>query len=155
MPKIKPSKSDFVFINKTLYKFSKNFFKKITHEILKETSFKKIPEFSLVLLGESDIKKINTKYRGKNKPTSVLTFPSKDFQKIYNNGESQLGDVFLCPEYIKKEIKKSRESFKYRLTTLFIHGIMHLLGFDHEKNKDALKMEAMERKIINKLNLKT
>ncbi len=150
MPKNKLSHNDFIFINKTSYKFSKIFFRKAVDAVLKAMSLKKMPEFSLVLLSEPDIKKINKEYRKKNKPTSVLAFPSKDFKKIKNFEERQAGDIFLCPDYIKKEAKKTKETLNYRLTVLFIHGILHLLGFDHKENKDALKMEALERKVLRK-----
>ncbi|PIR71400.1 MAG: rRNA maturation RNase YbeY, partial [Candidatus Nealsonbacteria bacterium CG10_big_fil_rev_8_21_14_0_10_37_25] len=74
------------------------------------------------------IRKLNKKYRGKNRMTDVLSFP--------DNG---LGEIVICLREVKKNAKKFGSSFKKELSTCLIHGILHLLGYDHEKSVEEVK----------------
>ena len=77
------------------------------------------------------MKELNKKYRRKNRETDVLSFP----------GEKE-GEVIICPSVVKKNAKNFGSSFKSELVRILIHGILHLLGYDHEKSKkEAIKME--------------
>lgn len=84
---------------------------------------------SLAFVSKEEIKKLNKKYRGKNKPTDVLSFDLKE--------KNYLGEVVICPEVVKEK--------KEDIIKIFIHGILHLCGYNHEKNSDAEKMEAKEQ----------
>ena len=110
-------------------KIDKAFIKKTAENVLKEEGvFNKNMEISIAIVDSLEIKKINNQYRKKNKPTDVLSFG-----KI---GEDLL-EIVICP----KEVKKNGKVFKEELKRVVIHGILHLIGYDHEKSKkEALEM---------------
>ena len=116
-------------------KIDKAFIKKIAENVLKEEGvFNKNIEISIAIVDSPEIKKINNQYRKKNKPTDILSFG-----KI---GEDLL-EIVICP----KEVKKNGEVFKEELKRVVIHGILHLIGYDHEKSKkEALEMFAKQDK---------
>jgi probable rRNA maturation factor len=125
----------------------KNYFK------LKQRKFnnyynsqKKIKEFTVFLTNNSKMKNLNKKYRKINKPTDVLSFPLniKIKSKIY------LGDIAISYEIVNKRSYNS--SFVYELDKMWIHGYLHLSGYDHIKNLDFEKMYKKENLIFKQLN---
>ena len=125
----------------------KNYFK------LKQRKFnnyynsqKKIKEFTVFLTNNSKMKNLNKKYRKINKPTDVLSFPLniKIKSKIY------LGDIAISYEIVNKRSYNS--SFVYELDKMWIHGYLHLSGYDHIKNLDFEKMHKKENLIFKQLN---
>lgn len=84
-------------------------------------------ELSIVFLEDKEIKKINKKYRGKNKPTNVLSFSLTEYS----------GEILLAPDVIKKEAPKFGMNIKNFTGFLIIHGMLHLLGFDHGSTMEA------------------
>jgi len=91
---------------------------------------------SLVFVSKEEIKKLNNKFRKKNKPTDVLSFN-------INEG-NYLGEVVICPEVVRLNAKKYKVSMKDELIKMFVHGILHLCGYDHEINE--AEAEIMEEK---------
>src|SRR5210317_969921 len=108
--------------------------------------------FTLLLSNNKNIKKLNKKFRNKNKPTDILSFPLNRKTTIKKN--TYLGEIIISFNYMNKEKKK--RLFKTTLIKTFIHGFLHLLGFDHIKDNDYKKMITEENKIyksvISKLN---
>ena len=102
--------------------------------------------FSLLLSDNKEIKKINNKFRKKNKTTDVLSFPLKYITK--NN--IYIGDIAISFEIINKRSRIS--NFNYEFDKMWIHGYLHLAGYDHKKNKDYKKMNKKELLILNYLN---
>ncbi|MBI4490536.1 MAG: rRNA maturation RNase YbeY [Deltaproteobacteria bacterium] len=100
---------------------------------------------SLALVGDREIQELNARYRNKNEPTDVLSFPSGgQFPTVVEI----LGDVVISVEQAKKQAKKRNRTLEEELETLLIHGILHLLGYDHERSrKEAKIMRGMEKKI--------
>jgi rRNA maturation RNase YbeY len=100
---------------------------------------------SLALVGDREIQELNARYRNKNEPTDVLSFPSGgQFPTVIEI----LGDVVISVEQAKKQAKKRNRTLEEELETLLIHGILHLLGYDHERSrKEAKIMRGMERRI--------
>ena len=96
-------------------------------------------DLSLVFLKELKMQELNRVYRGKNKPTNVLSFQEE---------ELGLGELVLCPAVIRKDAKKYGITFKAELIRIFIHGMMHLLGYDHEKDADFKRMSQKEEKYL-------
>jgi probable rRNA maturation factor len=131
------------------------FFKKICQAFPKKYKFlnKKI-SFSLLLSNNNNIKKLNKNFRNKAKPTDILSFPISKNKKIYK--EKYIGDIIISYNFINKPKSQQLKIFKDKLIKTFIHGYLHLLGFDHVKNKDYIKMLKEEDKIyksvISKLN---
>ena len=115
------------------------FFKKICKALPKKYQFsnKKV-SFSLLLSNNKNIKKLNKNFRNKNKSTDILSFPLSKKVKISKN--TYLGDVVISYEYLDKPNSNNLKLFKEKVIKLFIHGFLHLLGFDHRKDKDYYKM---------------
>ena len=123
---------------------------KAAAEIVLRGERKKSAELSIVLTGESEIKKINKKYRKKNKATDVLSFGS---DKKFISPANDLGEVVICLSVVKKNAEKFDSSFKEELARVLIHGILHLLGYEHERGGEkAEKMAEKEKYYLSKLN---
>ena len=106
---------------------------------------------SILLAGNNDIRLLNKKFRKKNKTTDILSFPNYSSKEIKNNLKSKkklyLGDIALN----LYKISKKNNKFKINFNKLWVHGLVHLLGYKHYKNKDFYKMKKIEDKIIKQL----
>ena len=136
-------------------KKKETFFKDICKAFPKKYKFlnKKI-RFTLMLSNNQKIKKLNKYFRNKNKPTDILSFPFCEKTKISKN--TYIGDIIISYNYIDKPRSQSLKFFKKKLIKIFIHGFLHLLGFNHIKNKDYKKMlkeeDSIYQSVISKLN---
>ncbi len=108
-------------------------------------------ELSVLLTNEAEIQTLNKQWRNIDKPTNILSFPAVLPNKIAKS--PLLGDLALGFETIAHEAKTDEKTFENHLTHLIIHGFLHILGYDHETDADALIMEALEIKILAKLNI--
>ena len=103
---------------------------------------------SLLLSGTKEIKNLNKKFRKKNKSTDVLSFPFYEknqlINKIKKEKEVYLGDIIINLSQVKK--KNNKAKFKEELNKLWIHGLLHLLGYDHKSNSQYLQMQKIEKK---------
>ena len=103
---------------------------------------------SLLLSGAKEIKNLNKKFRKKNKSTDVLSFPfykkNQLNNKIRKEKEVYLGDIIINLSQVKK--KNNKAKFKEELNKLWIHGLLHLLGYDHKSNSQYLQMQKLEKK---------
>lgn len=97
---------------------------------------------SVVFVSGESSKKLNCRYRRKNKPTNVLSFASQV--------SGELGDIIICPSIAKREALTAGKSFSAQINYLFIHGLLHLLGFDHNNDKAAKLMKQAETKLMPK-----
>ena len=103
-------------------------------------------EICIVLLDDAQIAALNLKWRGKDAPTNVLSFPASPGPAL--RASRYLGDVALAFETIEREAAEEGETFADHLTHLVVHGILHLLGYDHVKEDEARRMEALETRIL-------
>ncbi|HSF48903.1 MAG TPA: rRNA maturation RNase YbeY [Burkholderiales bacterium] len=101
-------------------------------------------EITVRLVAESEARRLNRDYRGKDYPTNVLTF-------IYENAPALAGDVVLCVPIIAREAREQRKELTAHFAHLVIHGALHLQGYDHEREEDARQMEALESAILVRL----
>jgi probable rRNA maturation factor len=129
--------------------------KKIKKLNLKKKQFKKNKIIcSLLLSDNKEIKLLNKKFRKKNKATDVLSFPfqtkSELKNKLKKEKEIYLGDIIINLNKIKS--KKILKNFKIEFDRLWIHGLVHLFGYDHKKEKDFLKMSRVEKNYIDLIN---
>lgn len=109
--------------------------------------FKIKRQISIALVSPQEIREMNRVYRRKDKVTDVLSF-NMDGQEI-------LGEIIICLPQAKKQAKEKKGTIKAELQLLTVHGILHLLGYDHEKNKkELLRQLATEQDILDKLNRK-
>ena len=107
---------------------------------------------TLLLSNNQNIKKLNKVFRKKNKSTDILSFPLDKKIKISKN--TYLGDIIISYNYLDKPRSQNLKSFKEKVTKLFIHGFLHLLGFDHKKNKDYSKMLKEENLLFKSVQSK-
>ena len=115
------------------------FFKKICNAFPKKYKFpNKNISLSLLLSNNKNIKKLNQNFRNKNKSTDILSFRLNKKIKISKN--TYLGDMIISFNYLDKPKSQDSISFKQKVIKIFIHGFLHLLGFNHIKNKDYFKM---------------
>ena len=107
---------------------------------------KKDKVIDIFLLSQSKMQKINKQWHGKDEPTNILSFAERDilekFPKIMSD-ENYLGEIYISPDFVLKH----KQSFDH----MVIHGILHVLGYDHIHEKDAEKMEKIEKRILKAL----
>tara|TARA_B100000886_G_scaffold207606_1_gene143561 strand:- start:1389 stop:1829 length:441 start_codon:yes stop_codon:yes gene_type:complete len=122
------------------------YFKKKIRKISTMKSFKKKNfQFTLLLTNKTFIRKLNKKFRKKNKGTDVLSFPIKS-----NLNKNYKGDIAICYEIINLRSKKT--NFDIEFDKMWIHGLLHLLGYNHNKQKDYEQMLKREQDILKRVN---
>jgi len=100
--------------------------------------------FTVLLAGDKKLRALNHDFRGKDKPTNVLSFPGAD---------SYAGDIAIAYGVTRKEAKAAAKTFADHAAHLVVHGVLHLAGYDHERPKDAKVMEPLEVKILKRLGI--
>ena len=122
------------------------FFNTLTNFFPKKYRFiKKKVSLTILLSNNKNIKRLNKKFRNKNKATDVLSFPSE--KKLNIKKSPYIGDIVISYEFMNKPKPVNSLEFKNKVTKIFIHGFLHLLGYDHIKLKDFKKMLLEEEKI--------
>lgn len=131
----------------------KLFFKNLVTFFPKKYRFiKKKVSLTVLLSNNQSIKRLNKKFRNKNKPTDVLSFP---FEKNLNiKTPIYLGDIIISYEFMNRPKSLDNLGFKKKVAKVFIHGFIHLLGYDHIRLKDYKKMIKEEEKIYKTINTK-
>ena len=133
-----------LYINKKLKRINKKL------NIFKNNNF----QFTILLSGNNEVKKLNKKFRKKNKITDVLSFPfyeKKTLDRVIRKQKKTiyLGDIIINLNEIIKQSKK--QNFLITFNKLWIHGLTHLLGYQHKSNKDFLAMQRLENRIIKSI----
>ena len=129
------------------------FFNSLVRVFPKKYRFiKKKISLTILLSNNKNIKKLNKKFRNKNKVTDVLSFPSE--KKINIKKSPYIGDIVISYEFMNKPKALSVLEFKNKVTKIFIHGFLHLLGYDHIKLKDFKVMLIEEKKIYQTIKKK-
>ncbi|MFU0506810.1 rRNA maturation RNase YbeY [Pseudaminobacter sp. NGMCC 1.201702] len=107
-------------------------------------------ELSIVFSDDARVQKLNAEWRGKDKPTNVLSFPAFPIEP----GAvlpPLLGDIVLAAETVAREAALEEKPLRHHITHLVVHGLLHLLGYDHETDDEAEEMEALERRTLARL----
>ncbi len=129
------------------------FFNSLVRVFPKKYRFiKKKISLTILLSNNKNIKKLNKKFRNKNKSTDVLSFPSE--KKLNIKKSPYIGDIVVSYEFMNKPKVLSASEFKSKVTRIFIHGFLHLLGYDHIKLKDFKEMLTEEEKIFKTIETK-
>jgi probable rRNA maturation factor len=114
-------------------------------------------EISVTLTGDEQVRTLNAKWRGKDKPTNVLSFPMADELDLKRatvaERELLLGDIVLAHGVCEREAGEKGVSFQEHATHLLVHGTLHLLGYDHQREDDAIDMEAREVRALKRLGI--
>ncbi len=105
-------------------------------------------ELTIRIVDKDEIKNLNCKYRNKNNPTNVLSFNVDIPKEIKSN---YIGDVVVCAEVIESEAIKQNKTFNSHFTHIIIHGVLHLLGYNHIEKTDKNEMEDLEVKLLKKI----
>jgi len=138
--------------NRTKSSIEEGFLKKIAEKVIKGELAQSVSkgkaknsDLSIVLVGPKEMQELNKRYRKKDKTANVLSF---------SGDESALGEVVICPQEVRKDAKKYSILFQEALAWMLIHGILHLLDYNHEKDvKEAQLMEKKEESYLKVLNL--
>lgn len=118
-------------------------------------------ELSVLLTNSAEIQKLNTEFRNKNKPTNILSFPDQEIlpdmvlETIVEGDYIYLGDMALCYEVIRDEALRKEISFHDHLMHLFVHGVLHLIGYNHTQDEEADAMETIEISILSEFGIKS
>ena len=132
----------------------KKYFSKKLKKISKIDKFfkGKNTTFNILLTSSINMKKLNKKFRNQNKPTDVLSFPffSSNNLKFIKQKKIYIGDVATSYEIINSRSKKN--NFLLEFDKAWVHGFLHLIGYNHIKNKDYSKMNKIEKRILNSIN---
>ncbi|MFQ5774119.1 MAG: rRNA maturation RNase YbeY [Kiloniellaceae bacterium] len=110
-------------------------------------------EVSLLLADDATVRRLNRDYRGRDKSTNVLSFPAAETFEAPGAGPVLLGDVVLAYETVRREAEEQDKSLAAHVSHLVVHGVLHLLGYDHEVEQEAELMERREAAILDGLGL--
>ena len=138
----------------TKLKRKKVFFNEVCKAFPKRYKFlnRKV-SLSLMLSNNKKIQKLNKNFRNKNRPTDILSFPLR--KKIKIKKKTYIGDIIISYNFINKPKSQNIKEFKKKLIKIFIHGFLHLIGFDHKKNSEYKEMykeeEYIYKTVIKKL----
>jgi probable rRNA maturation factor len=140
--------------NFTKYNIRKKDLEFAARLVLSEEHFKRDTEISLVFTGEKRIKALNKKYRGIDRVTDVLSFEGENDDGFVDpkNDISYLGEIFICYYKAKKQAYQKGQSVQKEIDHLLIHGILHLLGYDHIKDSDYEIMKKREEMVLSRLH---
>lgn len=153
-----------IYFNNVCF-YYRNFIKKVFLTALKEldNNFQNII-INLSFKSQEEIRQLNKTFRNVDRATDVLSFPFleikygekvADFKEDINpDGTIDLGDIVICKQVAKKQAKEYKHSLKREIAFLSLHGLLHLLGYDHIEKKDEIVMNQCADKILNKLKIK-
>lgn len=110
--------------------------------------------FSVVFVGDDEIHEMNREYRGVDRITDVISFALEDNEDIVYDNIRMLGDIFICIPQMKRQAENYGHSEKRELAFLTVHGILHLLGYDHMTEEDEKEMFSLQELILDGKNIK-
>ena len=106
-------------------------------------------EFNVILVDEEKIHEINKEYRGIDRVTDVISFALEDYKDIEYDDYRLLGDIYICVEKVFEQAENYGHSVKRELSFLAIHGLLHLLGYDHMDENEEKEMFGLQEEILN------
>lgn len=112
-------------------------------------------ELAVMLTDDAGIRTLNNNWRGQDKPTNVLSFPALQptGARLPDDAPRMLGDIAIAYETTRREADAEQKPFHHHLSHLAVHGFLHLVGYDHETDRDAEKMENLECQILAALGI--
>lgn len=151
-------------INKTNENIDEEWFVSVFNKIIDEIEeiyngkdfHKNPPRVNLCFIDDLEIKKLNKKYRGIDRVTDVLSFTfAVDDDFILPPDDMVLGEIFISINQAKKQANLFKKTIREEMTFLFIHGVLHLLGYDHETVEERRKMKKIESYLLKKINVQS
>jgi probable rRNA maturation factor len=107
-------------------------------------------ELSVLLVGPRRSRALNARYRGRDKSTNVLSFPAP---QVAVRSAGTLGDLVICPAVLRAEAREQNKAVRCHWAHMVVHGMLHLLGYDHERARDAQRMERREVRVLRSLGI--
>ena len=137
-----------VFLNFSSIPFEEDLIRKVVRFVFQKEKILD-SELSVILVSKKRIRELNRKYRKENKVTDVLSFEGDKsiFSKL--GLKPELGEIFICPEFITGESKREKINFKKEVSRVLIHGLLHLLGYNHIEKREANKMFEKQEDYLN------
>ncbi len=129
----------------------KELFEEIVRKTLAYENLEEDYEVSLSLVTAEEIRELNHQYRGKDRATDVLSFPAD--QQFQPEEEKMLGDIIISTEAVIEQAEEYEHTIEREMAYLFIHGLLHLLGYDHMDTKSKETMREAEEKILNQMEI--
>ena len=109
-------------------------------------------EIGVSVVGPAESRRLNAQFRGRDKPTNVLSFPVAELPAPAAGDEPRpLGDLVICPQVLRTEAREQKKSLRAHWAHLVVHGSLHLIGYDHERDSDADRMERREIAVLRRL----
>jgi probable rRNA maturation factor len=107
-------------------------------------------ELGVRVVGSAESRRLNARYRGKDKPTNVLSFPPAPLPDRAADSRP-LGDLVICAQVVRSEAREQRKPLQAHWAHLVVHGALHLIGYDHEREAEAKRMERREIAVLRRL----
>lgn len=126
---------------------SKKIIQKVVTDVLQ--SLRVHGDVSVHYIGTKKMQTLNYRFRGKNSPTDVLSFAAQEGESIPGVSHHDLGDIFICVPYIQVQARSCGISYTEESLRMLIHGVLHILGYDHEKTPDAKVMFRLQEKFLS------
>jgi len=142
---------NFFFKNFVKAPFARDFFKKIVEAFYATTKISSKKSVLLALISDIEMKKLNRRYRAKFSTTDVLSFRAVESEMPFPREDESLGEVLISYSQAQKQAKERGHSVARELTILVVHGLAHLAGYTHDTDREAKKMERLEKKVLEKL----
>ena len=146
------TKNDYSIIDNELYKDYEYLEEVIDYTLEHEKVENAI--FSIIFVTEEEIHNMNRDYRGVDRITDVISFAFEDNENIVYNNVRMLGDIYICISQMKRQAEEYKHSEKRELSFLVVHGLLHLLGYDHMNPEDEKIMFDLQELILNGKNIK-
>ena len=108
-------------------------------------------ELGVCTVGEAESARLNARFRGRRKPTNVLSFPPLRLPRVRGAAPPPLGELVICPRVLRAEARAQDKTLRAHWPHLIVHGTLHLLGYDHESAGDARRMERREISVLRRL----
>jgi probable rRNA maturation factor len=105
-------------------------------------------DVSVRVVSATEMQQLNSEFREQDKPTNVLSFPAGDIEGLPPDADVPLGDIVVCAEVVRSEALEQGKTAQAHWAHMVVHGTLHLLGFDHENDSDAARMEGLEIQIL-------
>ena len=138
--------------NKTEEKIDKSFVRKVIKYTLKKMSASD-SEVNIVFVGLDEIHEINKTYRGVDRPTDVISFALEDNDDISVYDARVLGDIYICLDKVHEQAKEYGHKEEREMAFLIVHGLLHLLGYDHMEKEDEKVMFGLQEEILNEMGI--
>lgn len=133
--------------NKSKYSIETKKVQRIIFFIMKNLGLKQNQEVAVTFLNEDEMSKLHEKWMQESGPTDVMSFRLSEISDF----DYSLGDIVICPKVVERDAKKLRKQPALHLAFMLVHGMLHLIGFDHQKKVDKVKMQEQEQKLMREV----